>query len=48
MENVYEIILDALKNKGYSEKDSEEIINKFLDEQRKMDEIRDTFSKFFI
>ena len=47
MENVYDIILEALKNKGYSETKSEMIIEKFLEEQKLMDEVRDTFAKFF-
>lgn len=39
--NYFEIILDALIKKGYSEEEAGLIIAEFIDENRKIDEIAD-------
>lgn len=42
--NTFEIIIDALTSKGYSESEAGELIRKFVEEQIELDDIRDMFS----
>lgn len=41
MENVYDVIINGLVKGGYTEKEAEELIMTFMEEQRALDELRD-------
>lgn len=43
MENTYDLIINGLIKGGYTTKDAEELVSKFMEEQRHLDEIRDMF-----
>lgn len=43
MENVYDLIISGLVKGGYTAKEAEGLIEKFMEEQRQLDEIRDIF-----
>lgn len=43
MENVYDVIINGLVKGGYTEKEAEELISKFVEEQKQLDKIKDYF-----
>lgn len=43
MENVYDIIINGLVKGGYTEKEAEELISKFVEEQKQLNKIKDYF-----
>lgn len=43
MENVYDLIINGLVKGGYAEKEAEELISKFVEEQKQLDKIKDYF-----
>lgn len=43
MENVYDLIINGLVKGGYTEKEAEELISKFVEEQKQLDKIKDYF-----
>lgn len=43
MENVYYLIINGLVKGGYTEKEAEELISKFVEEQKQLDKIKDYF-----
>ena len=43
MESVYDVIISGLMKAGHTAKEAEELIEKFMKEQRQLDEIRDIF-----
>lgn len=43
MENVYDLIINGLVKGGYTEKETEELISKFVEEQKQLDKIKDYF-----
>lgn len=42
MENVYDVIISGIVKGGYTAKEAEELIEKFMEEQRALDELRDS------
>ena len=47
MENVYDLIINGLVKGGYTAKEAEDLISKFMEEQRTLDEIRDMFHSLY-
>lgn len=43
--NTLEIIIDAITSEGYTEDEAGEILKEFVEEQKKLDDIRDMFNK---
>lgn len=43
MENVYDLIINGLVKGGYTVKEAEELISKFVEEQKQLDKIKDYF-----